>query len=147
MINPKYRQPLILTASAVVLIVLSCMITLLASHTFINNRNSSESAKKQALGIVSARPKFGAFAGTDLCQTTIKNKVQGKIITLYLDTRSARYDDYERTNTLLYILDVLPEDKPFLSEQLSTISLQAQCITSADDNHLVNLVVAPAEEM
>lgn len=146
MIAPKYRQAAILSLSALFLIALSSLITFFASQS-INSSRTADANTKRALGVVTNRPKFDAFAGTGVCQNAIKTGVAGKIITMHLDARSARYDDFERTNTLLFILDVVPEGQQFLSEQLSTTNLHAQCITSADDNRLVNLIVAPASEL
>ncbi|MBB3167760.1 hypothetical protein [Simiduia aestuariiviva] len=145
MITPYQRQLTILFISALLLIVLVGLITYFAT----DQRRSDERTRsdtKHALGIVTSRPKFGAFAGTGVCEAAIRGDVQGKIVTLHVDPRSANYNEYEKTNSLLFLVDVVPEGQAFLSEQLSTKQLNAQCITSAESNQLVKLLVAPASK-
>ncbi|UTA46822.1 hypothetical protein L1F30_11690 [Simiduia sp. 21SJ11W-1] len=144
MIKQEKRQLLILAIVAVALITLASLLTLLANE-HLKSRERDKSATKRALGVVTSRAKFDAFAGAELCREAIRSQVPGKIITLHMDSRSARYDEFEKTNTLLFVVDAVPEGQNFLSEHASTKALHAQCITSAEDNRLVNLIVAPAD--
>lgn len=145
MLKDKTIPTWVLLLAAVLLVLLSIATTLFIASQYRASYDEAASTKR-ALGIVEKRPRYDNFAGHGVCKDAIYANMEGKIVTLQLDERSAVYDEYERTNTLLYTADVVPVDNRFLSEQRSTIQMHAQCITSADDNKLVTLVIAPADQ-
>lgn len=144
MIKQENRQFVILAIAAILLIALASLLTLLANEQ-LKSRERDNNSTKRALGVVTSRAKFDAFAGSEVCRAAIRSQIPGKIISLHMDSRAARYDEFEKTNTLLFLVDAVPEGQNFLSEQASTKAMHAQCITSAQDNRLINLIVAPAD--
>lgn len=145
MIENKRLQLWFLIAGAILLVLISIGATVLLAKHFRAGFNSGDSTKR-ALGIVESRPKFNQFAGHGICEKNIYEEMEGKIISLNLDQRAAIYNDYERTNTLIFSADVVPPEQRFLSEQHSTKQMHVQCVTSADTNELVTLVIAPADQ-
>lgn len=143
MLSQKRLQILILLAVALALVAFSVIATLLVTHHLNNNQRNQS---KAALGVVTNRPRYDLFAGHGLCEKAIYRDIQGKILKLHMDSRNALYDQFERTNTLLFSAYVVPEGQTFLSEQHSTVKMTAQCITSADTNQLLNLYIGPADE-
>ncbi|MDN3639134.1 hypothetical protein QWY82_09965 [Simiduia curdlanivorans] len=145
MIENKRLQLWLFIGGAALLVSISITATVLIAKHFRADFNSANSTKR-ALGIVENRPKFDLYAGYGLCEQATREKMEGKIINLNMDRRTALYDDYERTNTLIFTADVVPRDQRFLSEQHSTKKMHVQCVTSADTNTLTTLVIAPADE-
>lgn len=140
----KRLQLLILIGGAAFLVFTSIAATVLFAKHF--KAGTSDSSTKRALGIVESRPKFDQFSGHGLCQTAIYKEMEGKIISLNMDQRSASFNEFERTNTLVFHADVVPPEGFFLSEQHSTVPMTIQCITSTDTNTLVKLIIAPSDE-
>ena len=109
---------------------------------------NSNSAKTQ---------KYNLFDGYDVCVEAIHTALQqpnldynsehisGKIITLYGDDRTARFNSYSNANTLTFVADVTPNNKRFLSEQHSTVKVDIQCSTSVSTNEVVNLKIEPVK--
>ncbi|AFU98378.1 hypothetical protein [Simiduia agarivorans] len=145
MLKDKSIPVWVFVIAAVVLVIVSVASTLIIAKQYRAGFDEAASTKR-ALGIVENRPKFDTFAGHGVCEAAIYANMEGKIVTLQMDERAAIYNDFERTNTLLFTADVVPADERFLSEHRSTIPMQAQCVTSADNNKLVTLVIAPADQ-
>lgn len=145
MITTKRTQLIIFIGGAVLLVLLSITATVLIAKHFRAGFNAGDSTKR-ALGIIESRPRFEQYAGHGHCEKAIYEQMEGKIISLNMDQRTAIYNDFERTNTLIFTANVVPPEKRFLSEQHSTQLMHIQCVTSADTNKLVTLVIAPADK-
>jgi hypothetical protein len=81
----------------------------------------------------------GLFAGHDTCVKAIHKNANGKVITLTSDDRTAKYQGYNDSNQITFIAEVQPADRPFLSEQRSTVHVSFRCTTSAKTNKLLSL--------
>ncbi|BFM11003.1 hypothetical protein R50072_11560 [Simiduia litorea] len=145
MMENKQFQLWLFIGGAVMLVLMSITATVLIAKHFRAEFTSGDSTKR-ALGIVENRPKFDLFAGHGLCEKATYQQMEGKIISLNMDQRAAIYNDYERTNTLIFTADVVLPEQRFLSEQHSTKKMHVQCVTSADTNKLTTLVIAPADQ-
>lgn len=145
MLKDKTIPTWVFLVAAVLLVLFSVAATLFVARQYRASQEEAASLKR-ALGIVDKRPKYDTFAGHSICKDAIYANMEGKIITLQMDERAAIYNEFERTNTLLFTADVVLPEERFLSERRSTIPMQAQCVTSADNNTLVTLVIAPADQ-
>lgn len=143
MFTHKRMQFLILLSVALALVAFSVIATLLVTHHLESSGKRKHT--KAALGVVEDRPRFELFAGHALCEQAIYQKMEGKILNLHMDPRNAKYHDYERTNTLVFTGSVVPVEQKFLSEQHSTVKMKMQCVTSADSNKLLSLIISPVD--
>ncbi|GAA5315577.1 MAG: hypothetical protein AseanaTS_07820 [Candidatus Pelagadaptatus aseana] len=82
---------------------------------------------------------LGLFAGHDICIEAIHKNANGKVITLTSDDRTAKYQGYNDSNQITFIAEVQPPNRPFLSEQRSTVHVSFRCTTSAKTNKLLSL--------
>lgn len=85
------------------------------------------------------RPPLDVFSGHDICVKAIHKNANGKVISLTSDDRSARYQSYNDSNQISFVAEVQPPNRPFLSEQRSTVRVFFRCNTSARTNKLLNL--------
>ncbi len=90
-------------------------------------------------GREAVRPPLDVFAGHDVCIKAIHKNANGKVISLTSDDRSARYQGYNDSNQITFVAEVQPPDRPFLSEQRSTVRVFFRCSTSAKTNKLLTL--------
>jgi len=131
---------------AIAVVVASVSITVFTSRYMGNTALSfSDLLPIEALRSKnSARPvKYDLFDGHTFCEEAIRDRVKGKIISLTSDDRTARVNTYTKTNILVFKASVVPDDKEFLSEQLSTREFSIKCATSIDTNKVVRLNILP----
>lgn len=74
-----------------------------------------------------------------MCVKAIHRNANGKVISVTSDDRTAIYRGYNDSNQITFRAEVQPPDRPFLSEQRSTVSVIFRCTTSAKTNELINL--------
>ncbi len=90
---------------------------------------------------------YDLFAGHSFCEDAIRKRVNGRIISLTSDDRAAKVNNYARTNILTFKANIVSDDTEYKSEQHSTREFNIKCSTSIDTNKVVNVNIAPVDEL
>ena len=133
---------------AVIVVPLSILAAVFAANYIRGNSMAlSDMLPFETSRVKSAARKqsFDLFAGYSSCENAIREKAEGKVISLTSDDRAAKVNTYTNTNILTFKANIVPPNERFLSEQHSTREYDIKCATSISSNAVVNLNMSLAD--
>jgi hypothetical protein len=123
----------------ILVIVVSSLTTVYISRGLSSSNSFSGNNEKGGTNSNTAPTRFGVFDGHENCVKAIHERVNGKVIGLVSDDRTAKYEIYNDTNQITFQGEIQPPETKFLSKQRSTYHASFKCSTSSSDNSVINL--------